>query len=160
MSAKPNQTLTTAQDALEYLMDLLSKTRDCRIENDFHFAYERAVNDMMFHLMRASLESERSTCTECAVKKPTLTTVEDVLDYLFFAVLEDMMTYPPEGEFPQGYQSAFDDLMYQVWAVSREAEWAPNAEWIRWPAMRAQRSSTLLMHAHFPCGTGEALRHS
>jgi len=66
MSAKSNQTLTTAQDALEYLMDLLSKTRDCRIENDFHFAYERALNEMMLHVMRASPALERSTCAECA----------------------------------------------------------------------------------------------
>jgi hypothetical protein len=121
MSTKPNQTLTTARDVLEYLWGSLCKMRNCRIENDFDFGYERALNDVMYHLMR-------STSAECAVKDPTLTTVEGVLDKLYFAVLEDMMAYPPEDDFLQGYGNAFEDLMDQLWAVLPEAKWAPNAE--------------------------------
>jgi hypothetical protein len=40
------------------------------------------------------------------------------------------MAYPPEDDFQLGYESAFNDLMHQVWAASPEAGWASNAAWI------------------------------
>jgi hypothetical protein len=65
----------------------------------------------MYHVMYAS--PERCTCAGCA----TMTTVEDVLDYLFDEI-QGMRNDPPENDFQQGYEKAFDDLMYQVWSAS------------------------------------------
>jgi hypothetical protein len=46
-----------------------------------------------------------------------LTTVQDVLDYLFYK-LEDLRTHPLEDDFQRGYEEAFNTVMYQVWAAS------------------------------------------
>ena len=109
-NAKPDKTLVTAQDVNDYLWDLFCKKRYCRIENDFHFGYDRALNDVMYHVMYAS--PERCTCAGCA-----LTTVEDVLDYLSDEI-QGMRSDPPENDFQRGYEKAFDDLMYQVSSAS------------------------------------------
>jgi hypothetical protein len=120
MSAKPDRTLITAQNVIEYLWDLLCKKRYCRIENDFQFGYDRALNDMWYYLIYTTREPERSVCAECAVEGHKLTTVEDVLDYLFCDI-QDMRNHPPEGDFQQGYERAINDLMYQVWLASPES---------------------------------------
>jgi len=111
-NAKPDKTLVTAQDVTDYLWGLFCKKRYCRVENEFHFGYDRALNDVMYHVKCASPESEHCTCAECA-----LATVEDVLDYLFNEI-QGMRNDPPENDFQQGYEKAFNDVMYQVWSAS------------------------------------------
>jgi hypothetical protein len=90
----------------------------CRIENDFDFGYDRALNEVMYHLMEVSPEEER--CAECAVRKRTRTTVDDVLEYLF-CVLQDMSNHSSEDDSLQGYERAIGDLVYQVWNASPES---------------------------------------
>jgi hypothetical protein len=116
-NAKPDKTLVTAQDFTDYLWDLFCKKRYCRIENDFHFGYDRALNDVMYHVKYASPESEHCTCAECALESQTMTTVKDVLDYLFCEI-QQMRSDPPENDFQRGYEKAFSDLMYQVFSAS------------------------------------------
>jgi hypothetical protein len=117
MLVKPVQTLVTAQDVVEYLWELLCESRKHGVENHFELAYDRALNDVMYHLIQASPDSDRCICSEYAIKNPTLISVNDVLDYLFDA-LRNMRSDPLEDDFQRGYDKAFYDLMHQVWLAA------------------------------------------
>ena len=54
MSVKPDKTIDTAQDVIEILWSLLYKKSSSRIENQFQFGYDRALNEVMYRLMFAS----------------------------------------------------------------------------------------------------------
>ena len=122
MSAKPDKTLVTAQDVIEYLWSLLYKKRSCRIENDFQFGYDRALNEVMYRLMFASSKPECCTCAGGALEDQTMT-VLDVLDDLFDAI-QGMKNRLSENDFEKGFDSAIYVLMYQVWSAS--PEWAKS----------------------------------
>jgi hypothetical protein len=42
-------------------------------------------------------------------------TIQDVIAYLFEA-LRNMRTYPIDGDFEEGYERAFNDIMYHLMA--------------------------------------------
>ena len=130
MLVEPNQALTTVDDIINYLFGFIWTRRRRPIESDFDLSYERGLNYVMDYLMHASREAEGGFCAECVAKNQTLTTVQDVLDYLSSAV-EDMRAYPFEDDLLLGYQSAFRDLMHMLWSASPEPENVLNAPTIR-----------------------------
>src|SRR5262245_19161590 len=91
VSNTPNQTVTTVQDVIESLDDLLCKTRTLPLENDFDLGYERALNDVLHHLLAASPEADRDCCTECVLRNTsrsstsvqTLNMIEGVVAHTF-----------------------------------------------------------------------------
>jgi hypothetical protein len=117
MLVKPVQTLVTAQDVIEYLWELLCESRKHGVENHFDLAYDRALNDVMYHLMRASPDSDHCICADCAIENPMLTSVNDVLYYLFNAIC-NLRSDPLEDDFQRGYDKALYDLMHQVWLAA------------------------------------------
>jgi hypothetical protein len=52
----------TVEDVIEYLYDALSNMRTYPLEDDFQVGYERAFNDVMYHLL-ASSKSEQLACS-------------------------------------------------------------------------------------------------
>ena len=122
MSNTPNQNFTTAEDVIDHLFGLLCKARKYR-NDDFIRGYETALNDMMYRLLEASPECDRRTVRGVIISAMSnisnhrLTTVRDVLDYLFYK-LEDLRTLSLEGDFQRGYEEAFNTVMYQVWTAS------------------------------------------
>jgi hypothetical protein len=120
MLVKPDRTLVTAADVVEYLADLLCAKRHYPIENDWQWGYERALNDVTYRLIYSSPKPEGCTGAECVVEGLRLMTIEAVLDYLFCEV-RDMGECPPGDDFLQGYERALKDLMYQLWLSSPES---------------------------------------
>ena len=122
MSNTPNQNFITAEDVIDHLFGLLCKARKYR-NDDFIRGCETALNDMMYRLLEASPECDRRTVRGVIitamsnVSNHRLTTVQDVLDYLFYK-LEDLRTLSLEYDFQRGYEEAFNTVMYQVWAAS------------------------------------------
>jgi hypothetical protein len=115
MSTKPERTLATAQDVLEYLWVLLCKKRYYRIENDFHLGYNQALTDVCWTLMYAT----PCSCGECDGQ--TLSTVQEILDHLFYEIQYMRKNLPPENDLGRGYEEAKNAIMYELWLVSPES---------------------------------------
>ncbi len=113
MSAAPEKTLTTVEDVTEYLQSLLWRKRFARIENDFHFGYDRALNDVMYHTIYASSGDENCKCNDSAIESQPLRTTGDVVDYLRDEI-NNMRLHPIDDDFMAGYERAITDLKYQV----------------------------------------------
>ena len=128
MSNTQNQTPATVQDVIDHLHDAVTKMRAYPLESDFEKGYEKAVNDVMYHLLAASPGAERFGKHE--VRKTlmsngtseTMATVEDVIEYLYDA-LDNMRAFPLDnGDFQLGWERAFNDLMHYLLASSRELQ--------------------------------------
>lgn len=50
----------------------------------------------------------------------SIITVENVIEYLF-ASLRNMRPYPIEDDFQEGYERAFNDIMYHLLAITSPA---------------------------------------
>ena len=59
MSNTQNQTPATVQDVIDHLHDAVTEMRAYPLESDFEKGYEKAVNDVMYHLLAASPGAER-----------------------------------------------------------------------------------------------------
>jgi hypothetical protein len=49
-----NNSISTVEDVIAYLHNALSSMRTYPLEDDFQEGYERAFNDVMYHLLSAS----------------------------------------------------------------------------------------------------------
>jgi hypothetical protein len=122
------------QDVIESLDDLLCKTRTLPLENDFDLGYERALNDVLHHLLAASPEADRDCCTECALRNTsrsstsvqTLNIIEGVVAHTI-AAFQKVRSCTLESEFQLGYESALRGLIDEARASLRTQELAPNA---------------------------------
>jgi hypothetical protein len=54
MSNPSNQTFLAVEDVISYLYDALCNMRTYPLEDDFQLGYERAFNDVMYHLLESS----------------------------------------------------------------------------------------------------------
>jgi hypothetical protein len=54
-------------------------------------------------------------------KNRTISTIEDVITYLFEQI-RNMRTYPLEDEFQEGYERAFNDIMYELLPFATAAD--------------------------------------
>jgi hypothetical protein len=135
VSNTPNQTPITVQDVIESLDDFLCKARTLPFENDFDLGYERALNDVLHHLLAASPEPDCDCCIECALcntsrsstSDRTLNIVEGVVAHAFETFQKVRGGCTLESEFQLGYKGALNKLIDEVRASSRTQELAPNA---------------------------------
>ena len=134
VSNTPNQTLTTVHDVIESLDDLLCKTRTLPLENDFDLGYERALDDVLHHLLGASTEPDCDCCTECALCNTSRSSTSDrTLNIVEGVVAQTFETFKVRRscalgiEFQLGYKGALNNLIDEVRALSRTQELAPNA---------------------------------
>jgi hypothetical protein len=132
VSKTPNQRLTTVQDVIESLDHFLCKTRRLPLENDFDLGYERALNDVLHHLLEVTPEPDCYCCTDCALWNTSrsstsdemLNIVEGVVAYTFEA-FQKARSCELESEFQLGYEGALKDLIDETRASSRTEELAP-----------------------------------
>jgi hypothetical protein len=122
------------QDVIESLDYFLCKTRTLPLENDFDVGYEKALNDVLHHLLEASPESDCDCYTGCALwntSRPStpdqmLKIVQDVVAYTSEA-FQKVRSCALESDFQLGYESALSELAYEMSAASRTPQLAPNA---------------------------------
>jgi hypothetical protein len=134
VSNTPNQTLATVQDVIENLDDILCKMRARRLENDFDLGYERALNDVLHHLLEVSPELDCGCCTGCTLWNTSRSSTSDqMLDIVQDVVactskaFQKVRSCALESEFQLGYEGALNDLAQEVWAL-RAPQLAPNMQ--------------------------------
>lgn len=62
MTDHANNSISTVEDVIEYLFTSLRNMRAHQIENEFQEGYERAFNDVMYHLSASASCAATENC--------------------------------------------------------------------------------------------------